>query len=288
MQSSQVKRISSRHSYLVKGKRMSTGSIVLNYAVMIIVALISVFPFLWILSASFKNNENMSSIALITKHMTMVNYSGLLKFIHFDKYLFNSIVITLGGILIDIIFSSMAAYPLAKMKFKGRGFISGLLLSTMILPASASLIVNYITISRLGLLNTFAGIILPGSVSAFSIILLRQAYLAVPDALYEAARIDGASELRIWWSVMLPSVMPTITTVGIMDFINKWNAFLWPTIVAQPSHYPIATALQSLNGQFTYKFGYIASSTILSIIPVVIVFMMFQKNYLQSISGAVK
>lgn len=277
-----------RHTHLVNGKRMSTGSIVLNYAVMILVGLISIFPFLWILSASFKNNETMASLSLITKHMTWENYTGLLKFIHFDKYLFNSIVITFGGIAIDIVFSSMAAYPLAKMKFRGRGIISGILLSTMILPASASLIVNYITISKLHLLNTYAGIILPGAVSAFSIILLRQAYLSIPDALYEAARIDGASELRIWWSIMLPGIMPTITTVGIMDFINKWNGFLWPTIVAQPSKYPIATALQTLNGQFTYKFGYIASSTVLSILPVVIVFMIFQKNYLTSMSGAVK
>ena len=259
-----------------------------TYVFLVFIAIICMGPFLWILSASFKDSTDMHSLSIIPKHFTLENFTGLLSFIRFDKYFANSMIITVGGIVLDIVLATLCAYPLAKMKFRGKAFINGVLLSTMILPASAGLIVNYITISKLGLLDTYLGMILPSAVSAFSIILLRQAFLSVPNALIESARIDGASELVIWFKIMIPSIMPSITTIIIMDFINKWNTFLWPIIVASPEKYPIAAALQSLNSQFTYKFGYIASSTVLSIVPVIIVFIIFQKNYLRSLSGAVK
>lgn len=269
-------------------KTNSRFKIFLTYLLLVAIAFICIGPFLWIFSASFKDSSNMHSLSLIPKVFTLENYTGLLSFIRFDKFFLNSLIITIGGIIIDVVFSTLCAYPLAKMEFRGKGLIFGILLATMILPASASLIVNYITISKLNLLDTYLGMILPSAVSVFSIILLRQAFLSVPDALPEAARIDGASELVIWWKVMIPSIMPSITTIIIMDFINKWNTFLWPIIVSSPEKYPIAAALQSLNSQFTYKFGYIASSTVLSILPVILVFIVFQKNYLKSVSGAVK
>lgn len=118
------------------------------------------------------------------------------------------------------------------------------------------------------------GVILPSSTKAFSIILLRQAYLGIPKELIEAAKLDGAGELKIWKNVMIPGILPSVSTIVIFDFIANWNAFLWPIIVLQdPEKYPLATALQYLNGSFSYKFGYVASGTIISIIPVLIVFM---------------
>ena len=159
----------------------------------------------------------------------------------------------------------------------------------MIIPAAAGMIINYLTISRMHLLNTMLGVILPGSVKTFSIVLMRQAYLGVPKDLIEAAKIDGAGELRIWGKIMVPSIMPSISTIIIFDFINNWNAFLWPIIVLQdPNKYPLATALQYLNGSFSYKFGYVAAGTVISIIPVLIVFIVCQKNYIEAVSGAVK
>ena len=134
-----------------------------------------------------------------------------------------------------------------------------------------------------------AGVILPTSVKTFSIILLRQAYLGIPKELIEAAKIDGAGELRTWATIMIPGIMPSISTIIIFDFIGNWNAFLWPIIVLQdPEKYPLATALQYLNGSFSYKFGYVAAGTVISIIPVLLVFMMCQKNYIEAVSGAVK
>ena len=191
--------------------------------------------------------------------------------------------------MLDIILAALCAYPLACMNFKGKGFIFGALTSTMIIPAAAGMIVNYLTVQKLQLVDKFGGVIIPGAVSVFSIILLRQAYLGIPRELIEAAKIDGASELKTWRKIMLPGVMPAISTLVIFNFISKWNAFLWPIIVLQdPQKYPLATALKYLGGQFNYKFGYVAAGTVISIIPVIIVFLLFQKNYINAVSGAIK
>ena len=221
--------------------------------------------------------------------MNFSNYTGVIEYMELHKYVWNTIVITFGGIIIDVVFSAMCAYPLATMDFKGKNVVFTILVATMIIPAAAGMIINYLTISRMHLLNTMLGVILPGSVKTFSIVLMRQAYLGVPKDLIEAAKIDGAGELRIWGKIMVPSIMPSISTIIIFDFINNWNAFLWPIIVLQdPNKYPLATALQYLNGSFSYKFGYVAAGTVISIIPVLIVFIVCQKNYIEAVSGAVK
>ena len=127
-------------------------------------------------------------------------------------------------------------------------------MATMIIPATVGLVVNYITIQNLHLNGNFWGVILPNSVNVFSIILLRQAYLAVPKELLEAARIDGAGELRTWWSILVPQIVPSVVTVVIMDFINKWNMFLWPLLILDVDQYPVATGMKHISNSFNYKF----------------------------------
>jgi putative chitobiose transport system permease protein len=205
------------------------------------------------------------------------------------KYFYNTIIITVGSITIDVVFSSLCAYPLACMSFYGKKVVSTALISTTILPSAAGLVVNYLTIKDRGLMNSYLGVILPGAVSVFSIILMRQAYSTIPKELIEAAKIDGASEIKVWYKIMIPEIMPAISTIIIFDFISRWNAFLWPSIVLQDSNkYPIATALKYLNGQFNYKFGYIAAGAVISIIPVIVIFLAFQKYFVDTMAGAVK
>lgn len=259
------------------------------YTILIVVAILCAGPFLWMLATSFKTGQNIYDIHFFTSHPTIINYTGVMKFLNMPRYFFNTIIVTFFSILLDVVFSSLCAYPLASMEFKGKKIVLGILLATMIVPAAAGMIINYLIIVGAHLLNTYAGVVLPGAVKVFSIILLRQAYLSIPKELIEAARIDGAGEMKIWRSIMIPSIVPTISTVVIFDFIGKWNEFLWPVIVLQdPKKYPLATALQYLNGSFNYKFGYIAAGTILSIIPVILVFVLCQKNYIEAVSGAVK
>lgn len=272
-----------------KKKTKKITSIVFTYIMLIIIAFFCAGPFLWLLSTSFKSGQNIYEMHFFFKNPTMKNYIGVAEFMNLWKYFINTIIITAGGILLDITLAALCAYPLAFMDFYGKKFINGALISTMILPAAAGLIVNYLTISHMGLMNTFLGVILPGSVSVFSIILLRQSYLAIPKELIEAAKIDGASEIKIWYKILIPEIMPSISTLVIFDFIGHWNAFLWPIIILQdPNKYPIATALKYLNGQFNYKFGYIAAGTVISIIPVIIIFLAFQKYFTNTIAGAVK
>lgn len=260
-----------------------------TYLLLILIAILCAGPFVWLLLSSFRTGANIYSLHFSLQDFSFFNYTGVVEYMNLSGYLWNTVVITFGGIIIDIVFSSLCAYPLATMEFKGKNLIFTILVGTMIIPAAAGMIINYLTISKMHLLNTMLGVILPSSVKAFSIVLLRQAYLGIPNELIEAAKLDGAGELKIWRHVMIPGIIPSISTIVIFDFINNWNAFLWPIIVLQdPDKYPLATALQYLNGSFSYKFGYVAAGTIISIIPVLLVFMIFQKNYIEAVSGAVK
>ena len=270
-------------------KRRKAINTVLTYVMLILIAIVCAGPFIWLLAASFRSGQNIYDISLIPQNPTLENYIGVWEFLSVPRYLLNTIIITVASIAMDVILSALCAYPLACMRFKGKNFILGVLLASMIIHAAAGMIINYLTISAMRLLNTLAGVVLVGSVKVFSIILLRQGYMGVPKDLIEAARIDGAGELRIWWQIMLPGIMPTVSTVIIFDFISRWNEFLWPIIVLQdPAKYPLAAALQYLNGSFNYKFGYIAAGAIISVIPVIVVFILCQKNYIEAVSGAVK
>ena len=273
-------------------KRIRTKVIVSNtvsYILLITIAIICAGPFIWLLLSSLRTGANIYDLHFSLSSFSLVNYTGVMEFMQLHKYVLNTVVITAGAIAIDVVFSAMCAYPLATMNFKGKNIVFSILVATMIIPAAAGMIINYLTISKMHLLDNVMGVILPSSVKTFSIILLRQAYLGVPKELIDAAKIDGADQLLTWLRVMLPGIIPSISTVVIFDFIGNWNAFLWPIIIFKdPAKYPLATALQYLNGSFSYKFGYVAAGTILSIIPVLIVFMLCQKNYIEAVSGAVK
>lgn len=274
---------------LRKRRIKKISSYIWTYLLLLLIASFCAGPFLWLLSASFKSGQNIYDMHFFFKHPSWINYRGVADFMNLWKYFGNTVIITVGSIVIDIVLSSLCAYPLACMDFYGKKIVFTALISTMILPAAAGLVVNYLTIKDMKLMNSYLGVILPGAVSVFSIILLRQSYLAIPKDIIESAKIDGASEIRIWYKIMIPEIMPAISTLVIFDFIAKWNAFLWPIIILQdPKKYPIATALKYLNGQFNYKFGYIAAGTIISIIPVLLVFLAFQKYFINTISGAVK
>lgn len=268
------------------GRTIATKGLL--YLVLIVVAFVCAGPYLWMLSTSFKGNENIYHLTLIPRHPTLLNYVGVVRFLHLFRYIGNTLYITIFGILLDVVFSTLCAYPLAKYSFHGKRVVTGILLSTQILPATAGLIVNYLTVGALGLMGGYWAVILPTSITVFSIILFRQAYLAIPNGLIEAARIDGAGELRVWGQILIPQIMPAISTIIIFDFIFKWNNFLWPIIVLNNDKYPIAAALNYLTGQFNFQFGYIAAGTIISVVPIVAVFLAFQKSYISAVAGAVK
>jgi putative chitobiose transport system permease protein len=258
------------------------------YAVLLLMAFLCAGPFLWLLSTSFKSNENIYTLSFLPDHFSLENYFGVFSLMNIGRMLMNSVIIAAGGVSLNAVLGSLCAYPLAKMDFYGKRIVNTALVATMIIPAAAGLVVNYITISRFQLRGNFLGVIIPNSVNVFSIILLRQAYLSVPKEIMDSARIDGAREIRIWRSIMLPQILPTVATVVIMDFINKWNQFLWPLLVLNVDQYPVATGLKHISGQFNYKFTNVAAGTVLAVIPVIIVFISFQKYYVNTTVGAIK
>jgi putative chitobiose transport system permease protein len=241
------------------------------------------------LSTSLKTPQNVYNMSIIPNSITFENYRGVWNFMSIPKYIMNTVIIAFFGVVSNLLLSALTAYPLAKFDFKGKNIIFYAMIATMILPNATGMIVNFITIKKLGLANTFAGVILPSAVTVFNVFLLRQAYITVPKGLDDAARIDGAGEFMIWWRIMLPSIKPALATVVILNFMAFWNSFIWPIIVLQdPSKYPLAAALSYLKGQFAYKFGYVAASTIISIIPIIIIFLAFQKYFIEGMTGALK
>mgnify|MGYP002515802430 FL=1 len=274
----------------MRNKRMAkkTANMTLCYILLVLVSILCAGPFLWLLSTSLKSNENIYALRLIPEHPSLEAYRNVFKLLNIGSMLKNSVIIAGGGVLLNIILGTLCAYPLAKIDFYGKKLINNALLATMIIPAAAGMVVNYITIQNMHLNQNFLGVILPNSVNVFSIILLRQAYLAVPRELLDSARIDGASELRIWWSILLPQIRPTVLTVIIMDFINKWNMFLWPLLILDVDQYPVATGMQYISQSFQYKFVNVAAGTVLSALPVIILFIIFQKQYINTSAGAIK
>lgn len=170
---------------------------------LIVIAIICAGPFIWLLLSSLRTGANIYNLHFSISDFSFSNYTGVMEYMNLPKYIWNTVLITFGGIIIDVVFSSLCAYPLATMEFKGKNIIFTILVGTMIIPAAAGMIINYLIITKMHLLNTMLGVILPSSTKAFSIILLRQAYLGIPKELIEAAKLDGAGELKIWKNVMI-------------------------------------------------------------------------------------
>ena len=262
----------------------------LIYIPLTLFALLMMGPFLWLLSVSLMPGKNVFSFppAIFPTYIDFKNYVDVWQYMDFLKYIWNTVIITFFGVVFSILLCSLTAYPLAIFKFKGKNIIFVALIATMIIPAAAGLVVNYLTINKLGLINTFTGVVLPSLVTVFNVFLFRQAFMGIPSDIRDSGKMDGASEFRIWWQLMMPMIKPAIAVVALFEFMASWNSFLWPIIVLNTDKYPLASALSTLNGQFSYNFGWIAAGTVISVLPIIIVFLLTQKYFMEGISGAIK
>ncbi|WP_237690950.1 carbohydrate ABC transporter permease [Paenibacillus caui] len=264
---------------------------IIIYLLLIAFALFMMGPFLWLLSVSLMPGKNVFSTppAIFPTFIAFDNYTNVWKFMNFPKYIGNTVIITLLGVVTNIFFSSLTAYPLACFRFRGRNLVFGLLISTMIIPSSTAMIVHYLTIQAFHLSNSFIGVVLPAAVSVFNIFLMRQTFMGIPSDMRDSGKIDGASEFRIFWQIIMPLVKPGIAVIALLEVMAFWNNFLWPIVVLDdPSKYPLAAALTYLNGQFSYNFGWIAAGTMISVLPIIIIFLFTQRYYMEGISGAIK
>ncbi len=263
------------------------------YGILFILLLISVGPFLWLLSTALKSsNENLFKFPpdLFPKEPTFANMKKVFETIPFFTYFINSVILAVIAVTSDIILGSLAAYPLARMKFKGKKIIFMSTLSTMMIPFQVTMIPIFIIITRMQLKNTYAGIILPTAVTAFGIFLLRQAFLAIPQSLEEAAFIDGCNSFQVWYKILLPLIKPSIATLAIFTFVNSWGNFLWPLLILDNKKmYTLPLGVQDLQGTFTTDWRLIAAGAVLSMIPIIVFFVATQKYFIEgATAGGVK
>ncbi|MGE5656809.1 MAG: carbohydrate ABC transporter permease [Actinomycetota bacterium] len=237
------------------------------------------FPLLWLLSTALKSpSENIFQFSLIPAQPTLQNFITVWQTNPFGRYLFNSTLIAVLTVTLNLLFCSLAAYPLARLDFRGRDLIFTGIVATIMIPFQIVMIPLYVLTVQLGLKNSYLGVILPGIASAFGIFLLRQAFMGVPKELEEAARIDGCSELGIWWHIMLPSIRPALVTLAIFVFIGSWSDFLWPLLVLdRPESYTLPLGVANLAGTFSLDWRLIAAGSIISIAPVLLCFLLLQR-----------
>lgn len=262
----------------LKNSRLQTFVI---YAILTAIALVMLFPMLWLISTSLKSpTENIwqSPPELLPSQPTLENFSQVWQSLPFATYLYNSILVSVLTVGLNLLFCSLAAYPLARLSFVGRNGIFIAIVATIMIPFQIVMIPLYILTVQLGLRNSYLGVIFPSLASAFGIFLLRQALITVPKEIEEAARLDGTSELGLWWYVMLPAIRPALITLAIFVFIGAWSDFLWPLIVIQDeSLYTLPLGVAKLAGTFSLDWRLVAAGSVISITPVLVLFLFLQK-----------
>ncbi len=251
------------------------------YLLLIVGILLMVGPFLWMLLGSLKTQGEflVSPPTFLPNAPTTGNYERLFNELDFPRFFFNSslvaIIVTVGNVL----FCPMLGFALAKLQWRGKRLIMGLVLATLMVPAGITLIPNFVLMANLGLANTYPGLILPFLVGPFGVFLTRQFMYGIPDELLEAARIDGANEWRIFWQVVIPLTIPVLATLGILTFLGSWNNFIYPLVMAQePEMYTLPVALATFaTGDHQSDHGMLMAGSVVLVVPVLIIFILFQR-----------
>jgi len=262
----------------------------LIYLLLIAIAVLMLSPLFWLFSTAFKSpSENLFQYPpqLLPQFPTLENFAKVWESQPFDRYFWNSAIVAFLTVTLNLTFCSLAAYPLARLDFRGRELIFAAIVSTIAIPFQIVMIPLYVLTVQLGLKNTYLGIIFPSLASAFGIFLMRQAFAGVPKELEEAGRIDGCSELGLWWHVMLPSVRPALATLAIFVFIGSWSDFLWPLIaVDRPEYYTLPLGVAALEGTFSLDWRLVAAGSVISILPVLLVFLLLQRYIVDTDAGS--
>ena len=264
----------------------------LLYSVAIFVAILTIAPFIWMISASFSPSGAATTFppVLIPKKFTLVHYKTLFTRLNLVKYFVNSLFISCSITLISLFFNSMAGFAFAKYNFPGKYKLFRLLLASMVIPGQVTMLPLFFMLKKMGFINTYIGVIIPGMASIFGIFLIRQFILTIPDSFIEAARIDGASDFKIYLKIILPLCKPILVTLALFTFIGAWNDFLWPLIVMTRNEmYTLPVALANLMGEHAQDMELMMAGSLLTILPIMVLFLVMQKYYIEGIMiGGIK
>ena len=282
------------------------------YLLLITISVVILTPMVWLVAAGFKAEEDffhytffpidipawetLSNEGLgeylkgFEFHLSLVNFRKLFEQIPFWRYLMNSLFVTSATVMIQLFFSSLGGFALAKYNFRGKKLIMAVMLASMVIPGQVLLAPLYELIHRMGMIDSYAGLILPGMVSVFGTFLFRQSMLHISDDYLQAARIDGCSEFRIYWSIVMPVCRPMTGAFCLIAFMGTWNSFLWPQIILHSrERFTLPIALTQMVGMYHQDYGVLMAGTLLSVLPVVIVFFVLQKQFISGLTaGSIK
>lgn len=261
----------------------------LFYGMIALIILMTIMPFLWMISSSFKGEEAIRTIPIrwIPERPTLEGYQRVFNMqgFSFTRASLNSLFLAVASTVVEVGSATMAAFVFAKLPFRGSGKLFGLYLATMMIPGTVTMVPNYIILRVLGLLDTYTGLVLPKLAYAFGVFLMRQSMLAVNDAYMESAFLDGATLARIFRSIMLPMVVPTLATMTLLSFMGSWNSYLWPLIVlTSTDKQTLQVVLGNMNGMYKNNEHVLMAGAVLTILPILVVYLISQKYVDQGIS----
>lgn len=262
---------------------------ILFYLMLCIIVAVTILPFLWMVSSSFKGSEAIRTIPIrwIPEHPSLEGYERVFNMqgFSFTRATLNSLVLSIACTVVAVGSATMAAFVFAKLPFKGSGKLFGFYLATMMIPGTVTMVPNYIILRVLNLLDTYTGLILPSLANAFGVFLMRQSMMSVNDAYLESAHLDGASLYRIFFQIMLPMVLPTLSTMVLLSFMGSWNSYLWPLIVlTSTDKQTLQVVLGNMNGMYKNNEHVLMAGAVLTILPILVVYLISQKYVDQGIS----
>lgn len=274
-------------------KRKHIAETIFWYVLLLLIAIVTILPLAWTLLTSLKGpNDAIFAVPLqlIPQDPTLNNYVRVWKQLPVGNFFLNSIIVSIATTTLNVLFTALAAYPFAKMKFRGRDVIFYLLLATFIVPPQLTYIPGFVLARNVfQYYDTLMALIFPNLATVFNIFLLRQAFRSIPNDLIDAAKMDGASELRIWWQILLPVIRPSLATAAIITFVTSWNDFLWPSLMLPTmTNKTLPVGLAALQGMFASDLRATAAGIVMTIIPILILFILLQRQFVRGMTGAVK
>ncbi len=255
-------------------------------------AFVTAIPLLWMLSASFMPTGEATGFPphVLPTRITLDHYRDLFTRLNLGRSFLNSMIVAVFSTLLSLLLNSMAGYAFAKLRFRGRNQLFGFLVAALAIPAQIAMLPLFLLLKSIGLVNTYVGAMIPMMATIYGIFLVRQFMVSVPDDLIAAARVDGASEWRIYWSVILPLAKPVLATLAIFTFMSAWNDFMWPLIILSDHHkYTLPVAVANLLGEHVQDLELMMASSVITVIPVLILFFVLQRYYIAGLmAGSVK
>jgi multiple sugar transport system permease protein len=268
------------------------GRSIVLHAVLVAGALLTLAPLLWMVSASLMPSGDANSFPprLLPRIVTFEHYRDLFTRLDLMRYFINSLVISVSATAISLLINSMAGYAFAKLRFGGRERVFRVLLAAIVIPAQVGMLPLFLLLRAMGLVNTMMGVVVPFMAGVFGIFMIRQYALSIPEDLLDAARVDGAGETRIFWTIVVPVLKPILVTLAVFTFLSAWNDFMWPLIVlSDDAKYTLPVALASLSGEHVQDTELMMAGSVLTILPVVILFIALQRAYIRGVMmGSVK